>query len=80
MSQEFDIKVLDLDEQKGFYPDEYISDFKKLRKGLSSKKKILYSSLKNHVLCPSHYLSALPLSWDAMLDMTNVQLERIHYF
>ena len=39
MSQEFDIKVLDLDEQKGFYPDEYISDFKKLREGLSSKKK-----------------------------------------
>ena len=41
MSQEFDIKVLDLNEQKGFYPDEYISDFKKLREGLSSKKKII---------------------------------------
>ena len=27
-------------------------------------------SLKNYGLCPSHYLSAPGLSWDAMLKMT----------
>ena len=28
------------------------------------------NSLKNYGLCPSHYLSAPGLSWDAMLKMT----------
>ena len=28
------------------------------------------NSLKNYELCPSHYLSAPDLSWDAVLDMT----------
>ena len=31
------------------------------------------NSIKNHGLCPSHYLSAPALSWDAMLNMTNVK-------
>ena len=35
------------------------------------------NSLKNYGLCPSHYLSALALSWDAMLNMTKVELELI---
>ena len=30
--------------------------------------------LKNHGLCPSHYLSAPVLSWDAVLNMTKVEL------
>ena len=33
------------------------------------------SSLKNHGLCPSYYLSAPGLSWDAMLKMTEIELE-----
>ena len=33
--------------------------------------------LKNEGLCPSHYLSAPGLSWDAMLQMTKNELERI---
>ena len=35
------------------------------------------SSLKNYGLCPKHYLSATALSWDAMLNMTEVKLELI---
>ena len=28
-------------------------------------------------LCPSHYLSAPALSWDAMLNMTKVEIDLI---
>ena len=35
------------------------------------------TSLKNYGLCPSHYLSAPVLSWDAMLNLTKVELELI---
>ena len=30
------------------------------------------NSLKNYGLCPSHYLSAPALTWNAMLNMTKV--------
>ena len=33
------------------------------------------NGMKNYGLCPSHYLSATALSWDAMLNMTKVELE-----
>ena len=36
-------------------------------------EKFRNNSLKNYGLCPSHYLSAPALSWDAMLNMTNVK-------
>ena len=35
------------------------------------------NSLNNYGLCPSHYLSAPTLSWDAMLNMTKMELELI---
>ena len=35
------------------------------------------NSSKNYGLCPSHYLSAPALSWDAMLDMKKIKLELI---
>ena len=35
------------------------------------------SSLKNYRLCLSHYLSASALSWDAILNITKVELELI---
>ena len=35
------------------------------------------NSLENYGLCPSHYLSAPGLSWDAMLKMTRIELELI---
>ena len=35
------------------------------------------NSSKNYGLCPSHYLSAPALSWDAMLNMKKIKLELI---
>ena len=35
------------------------------------------NSLKNYGLFPSHYLSAPAISWDAMLNMTKLELEII---
>ena len=35
------------------------------------------NNLKNYGVCPSHYLSAPGLSWDAMLKMTEFNLELI---
>ena len=35
------------------------------------------NGLKNYGLCPSHYLRAPGLSWDAMLKMTKTKLEPI---
>ena len=40
-------------------------------------EKFRNSSSKNYGLCPSHYLSAPGLSWDAMLKMTKMQVELI---
>ena len=38
-------------------------------------EKFRNNNLKNYGLCPSHYLSAPGLSWDAMLKMTKIKLE-----
>ena len=35
------------------------------------------NGLKNYGLCPSHYLKAPGLSWNAMLKMTKIELELI---
>ena len=40
-------------------------------------EKFRNNSLKNYELCPSHYLSAPALSWDAMLSMTKIKHELI---
>ena len=40
-------------------------------------EKFKNSGLKNYELCLSHYSSAPPLSWDAMLNMAKVDLELI---
>ena len=40
-------------------------------------EKFRNNSIKNYGLCPSHYLSAPTLNWDAMLNMTKVKLELI---
>ena len=39
LSQECDSKILDLVKQEGFYPYEYMSDFKKFKEQLPSKEK-----------------------------------------
>ena len=40
-------------------------------------EKLRNNSLKNYGLHPSHYLNAPALSWDAMLNMTKVELQLI---
>ena len=40
-------------------------------------EKFIYTSLKYYNLDPCHYFSAPGLSWDAMLKMTKVELEKI---
>ena len=40
-------------------------------------EKFRHNSLKNYGLCPSYYLSAPALTWNAMLNMTEAQLELI---
>ena len=40
-------------------------------------EKFRNNSLKNHGLCPNHYLSAPGLSWDVMLEITKIELELI---
>ena len=40
-------------------------------------EKIGNNSLKNYGLCPSQYLSAPSLRWDAMLKITKIELEII---
>ena len=44
LSQKFDNNVLDLVEQKGFYPYEYMTDFENFKEELPSKEKF-HSSL-----------------------------------
>ena len=40
-------------------------------------EKFRNNSLKNYGLCPNHYLSAPGLSWDAMFEITKIELELI---
>ena len=40
-------------------------------------EKFRSNSLKNYGLCSSHYLSAPALSWDAILNITKVELKLI---
>ena len=40
-------------------------------------EKFRNNNLKNYGLCPSHYLSAPALSWDAMHNMTKMELKLI---
>ena len=40
-------------------------------------EKFRNNSFKNYGLCPSHYLSAPGLSWDALLKMTEIKVEFI---
>ena len=49
LSQEFDNNILDLVKQKGFYPYEYLSDFKKF------KEKMFYSSFTNRKITNKEY-------------------------
>ena len=54
LSQEFDNNILDLVKQKGFYPYEYMSNFKKCKEQLRSKEKF-YSSLTSKKINGKEY-------------------------
>ena len=41
-------------------------------------ERFIITCLKYHNLDPSHYFSAPGLSWDAMLKMTNIELDKIN--
>ena len=58
MSEEFDINVLDLVKEKGFYPYEYMSNFKKFKEELSSTEKF-YSSLPGKKIRDKEYQHVL---------------------
>ena len=59
----------------GDYHDHY------LKKGVlllaDVNEKFINTCLKYYGLDPSHYFSAPGLSWDAMLKMTSIELEKI---
>ena len=61
MTQELDDNLLDLFEQKRFYPHEYMSDFGKFKK-LSSKEKF-YSSLTDRKISGKEY-EHVPNVWE----------------
>ena len=54
MSQEFDNNVLDLVQQKGFYPYGYMSHFEKFKEQLPTQKKF-YSSLTVRKITEKEY-------------------------
>ena len=54
LSQEFANSKLDLVTQKGFYPYEHISDFKKVEEQLASKERF-YSSLTDQKFSDKEY-------------------------
>ena len=62
MSQGFDNNVLDLVKPKGFYPYEYMSDFKYFKEQLPSKEKF-YSFLTSKNISDKEYEHALNV-WD----------------
>ena len=53
-SQEFDNNISDLAKQKGFYPYEYLSDFKKFKKELQNEEKF-YSLLTGKKISGKEY-------------------------
>ena len=60
LRQEFDNNVLDLVEQKGFYPYEYMTDLEKFKEGLPSKGKFS-SSLTEKKITEKEYEHVLSL-------------------
>ena len=58
----------------GDYHDHYLKKDVLL---LTVFKKFIDTCLKYYGLDPCHYFSATGLSWDAMLKMTNIKLEKI---
>ena len=58
-----------------YYHDLYLKCVVLLLADVFEKFRI--NSLKIYGLCPSHYLSAPALNWDAMLNLTKAEFELI---
>ena len=63
LSPEFESNVLDLSKQKGFYPYEYMSNFKKFKEQLPSKEKfsssLICKNIRDNSLSSSTFPTAL---------------------
>ena len=70
LSQEFDNNILDLVQQKVFYPYEYMTDFKRFKEQLPSKEK-LYSSLTGQKISNKEYDHILKV-WNKF-EMTTIK-------
>ena len=70
LSQEFDNNILDLVQQKVFYPYEYLTDFKRFKEQLPSKEK-LYSSLTGKKISNKKYDHILKV-WNKF-EMTTIK-------
>ena len=70
LSQEFDNNILDLVQQKVFYPYEYMTDFKRFEEQLPSKEK-LYSSLTGKKISNKKYDHILKV-WNKF-EMTTIK-------
>ena len=78
MSQELDSNVLDLAKQKGFFPYEYMTVFKKFKEELPSKEKF-YSLLTSKTISGKEYDNVLKV-WNksetkAMKDYYDLYLK-----
>ena len=69
ISSKFQIKTMN------YYHDLYIKCDALLLADVF--KKFRNNSLKNHRLCPSHYMSVPVISWNAMYNKSKVELELI---
>ena len=89
LSGEFNGEKLELVKEKGIYPYEYFDSVKTLGQyhDLYLKtdvlllcdifEKFISVYLKDYGLDPCHYFSSPELSWDAMLKMTGIKLEKV---
>ena len=59
----------------GNYHDHYLK--KDVSQLADVFEKLIATCLKHYGLDPSHYFSSVGLSWEAMLKMTAVKLEKI---
>ena len=74
----FGSENLEILKQKGAYPYEYMNSFKRFNEEkVDVFEKLIVTCLKYYGLDPCHYFSSPGLSWDAMLKMTGVKLEKI---
>ena len=71
-------KKIEMKTMKAYHPDLYLKYDVFLLTNVFEKFR--NNSLKNVGLCPSHYLSASVLNWDAMLKTTKIKKINIYIY